>query len=73
MTNEELDAIEQIYMSFGDNETVEAIEILNKYAESYHAKKCAECLGKLPVFLHREKSEYREMREITDFSNMQSE
>ena len=41
MTNEELDVIEQIYMSFGDNETDEAIEILNKYAESYHAKKCA--------------------------------
>ena len=73
MTNEELDVIEQIYMSFGDNETDEAIEILNKYAESYHAKKCADCISKLPTFPHGGKSEYREMREITDFGNMQSE
>ena len=46
MTDEELDAVEQIYMSFGDNETDEAIALLNKYAESYHAKKCAECTQK---------------------------
>lgn len=41
-----IDTAEQIYMSFGDNETDEAIEMLNNYAESYHTKKCAECYHK---------------------------
>lgn len=38
-----IDVAEQIYISFGDNETDEAIEILNKYAESYHQKQCVKC------------------------------
>ena len=46
ITDKELDTVEQIYMSYGDNETDEAIALLNKYAESYHAKKCAECTQK---------------------------
>ena len=41
-----IDVAEQIYMNYGDNETDEAIALLNKYAESYHAKKCAECTQK---------------------------
>ncbi len=34
-----LDTVEQIYMSFGDNEIEEAIDILNQYAESYNIQK----------------------------------
>ena len=39
----EIDIAEKIYMSFGDNETGEATETLNQFAESYHQKKCVEC------------------------------
>ena len=48
-----IDTVEQIYISFGDNYRDEATEVLNQYAESYHAKKCTECVGQLPAFPHR--------------------
>ena len=44
--DDEIDTVEQIYISFGDNYRDEATEVLNQYAESYHAKKCAECTKK---------------------------
>lgn len=28
-------------------------KVLQQYAESYHAKKCAECVGSLPAFHHK--------------------
>lgn len=43
-----LDTVEQIYMSYGDNETDEAIVLLNRYAEYYHKQRCNEFNNKLP-------------------------
>ena len=65
MTNEELDAIEKIYMSFGDNETEEATEILNQFAESYHQKKCAGIAGRI-MKSWRENGEEVTLRKILE-------
>ena len=36
------------------NESHDAcVYILAKYAETYHAERCKECVGKLPAFPHR--------------------
>ena len=34
-----IDTVEQIYMSFGDNEIEEAVYVLNQYAEAYSKQK----------------------------------
>ena len=38
-----IDVVERIYELYGDNCTKESIEVLQQYAEAYHAKRCAEC------------------------------
>lgn len=48
ITDEELEAVEQIYMSYGDNETDEAIVLLNRYAEYYYKQRLDECNNKPP-------------------------